>query len=192
MTTLPDESETCGNDRETLDWGRLLSDHAPWMRCVVLARIGEAQAVEEVLQEIAVAAVAQNAPVLDPARVGPWLYRLVLVHAVRYRRGQARKRNRLLNYRQRSDRNLAREDDGGSGDPLQLLLLEERRTLTAAALRRLPGRDAELLMLKYGEQWSYQRIAQYLEITADAVDSRMHRARERLRAELKQLAQDQT
>jgi RNA polymerase sigma-70 factor (ECF subfamily) len=141
--------------------------------------------VDEVLQEIALAAVAQRSPLLDRALVGPWLYRLVVVHAFRYRRSQARQRNRLRVYQQRW---VARDGegvtDGGNANPLQLLLRSERRELTAEALRQLPPRDAEILMLKYGERWSYSRIAEYLGIRITSVESRLHRARERLRAAL--------
>lgn len=175
---------------EPHDWSRLLADNRPWMRCVALARLGEAQAVDEVLQEIAVAAVEQKSPLLDTTRVGPWLYRLVLVHSLRHRRSMARQRTLLRRYQEYSTGSRPGEGDDGAGDPLQMLLRSERQALTAQAVRRLPGRDAEILMLKYGEQWSYQRIAEYLGISADAVDSRMHRARQRLRTEIQKLNRD--
>ena len=51
-------------------------------------------------------------------------------------------------------------------------------------MARLAGRDAEVLLLKYGERWSYRQIAERLGITEKAVDTRLVRARERLRQEL--------
>jgi RNA polymerase sigma-70 factor (ECF subfamily) len=63
-------------------------------------------------------------------------------------------------------------------------LAEERRKLVRAALARLPGRDAEILMLKYTENWSYHQIASHLGIGHSAVEARLHRARARMRAEL--------
>ena len=53
-----------------------------------------------------------------------------------------------------------------------------------AAMSRLPKRDAEILMLKYNEDWSYQAIAEHLGISHSAVEARLHRARQRLRTEL--------
>jgi len=47
-----------GNPTETaaLDWQALLAEHDRWLRTVVYARVGEPQAVEEVMQEVALAA----------------------------------------------------------------------------------------------------------------------------------------
>jgi RNA polymerase sigma-70 factor (ECF subfamily) len=41
-----------------------------------------------------------------------------------------------------------------------------------------------MLLLKYTEDWSYQQIADHLGMTHDAVESRLHRARAKLRSEL--------
>jgi RNA polymerase sigma factor (sigma-70 family) len=54
------------------------------------------------------------------------------------------------------------------------------------------GRDAEILMLKYHERWSYRQIAAVLEISESAVDARVFRARERLRRELARHFQDES
>ena len=59
-----------------IDWGRWLSEHEAWLRRVILARTGEPQAVEEVWQQVALAAVEQRWPLTDPAKVAPWLHRL--------------------------------------------------------------------------------------------------------------------
>jgi RNA polymerase sigma-70 factor (ECF subfamily) len=59
--------------------------------------------------------------------------------------------------------------------------------LTRQALLSLEGRDAEILLLKYGERWSYRQIVERLGITDKAVDCRLLRARERLRNELSRL-----
>ena len=70
----------------SIDWGATLAEHDSWLRTAVLARLGERQAVDEVMQEVALAAVAQRAPLKDPARVGAWLYRLALRIVLLYRR----------------------------------------------------------------------------------------------------------
>jgi RNA polymerase sigma factor CnrH len=45
----------------------------------------------------------------------------------------------------------------------------------------LPARDVEILLLKYTENWSYRDLAEHLGLTPGAVESRLHRARKRLR-----------
>jgi len=79
------------------------------------------------------------------------------------------------------------EADSRTPDALDWLLLDERRQLVRQALRRLPPRDAEILLLKYTEDWSYHQIAAHLGIGHSAVEARLHRAREKLRNELSAL-----
>ena len=71
-----------------------------------------------------------------------------------------------------------------SSDPLDWLLADERRRLIRRALERLPERDAEILLLKYTENWSYHQIATNLGVSHSAVEARLHRARGRMRQEL--------
>ena len=56
--------------------------------------------------------------------------------------------------------------------------------LIREALGRLPARDAEVLLLKYTENWSCRDLAEHLGQTEAAIESRLHRARRRLRDEL--------
>jgi RNA polymerase sigma-70 factor, ECF subfamily len=162
-----------------LDWVRSLDDHEAWLRRVILARTNEPQAVDEVWQQVALAAVEQRWPLTDPSKVGPWLHRLAVIAAARYCRQQGRRRRALAGWagvqRLAADR---------LPDPLGWLMREERLELTRQALTQLEGRDAEILLLKYGERWGYRQIAEHLGITEKAVDCRLLRARERLRREL--------
>jgi RNA polymerase sigma-70 factor (ECF subfamily) len=74
-----------------------------------------------------------------------------------------------------------------SVDPLEWLLADERKRMIQEAVDSLPGRDAEVLLLKYLENWRYREIAEHLGLTEKAVEARLHRARSRLRKRLKQL-----
>ncbi|HID22193.1 MAG TPA: sigma-70 family RNA polymerase sigma factor, partial [Planctomycetaceae bacterium] len=71
-----------------------------------------------------------------------------------------------------------------TGDPLNRLLASERSELLRQALERLTRREREMLLLKYTEDWSYRELAEHLGISEAAVESRLHRARQRLREEL--------
>lgn len=163
-----------------IDWHTALAEHDRWLRTVVLARLGERQAVDEVMQEIALAAVAQKAPIDDPAKVAPWLYRLAVLQTLLYRRKTGRGRKLVDRYAERVRPSVADEQ----GDPLAWLLADEQRRLVREALAKLPPRDAEILLLKYSENWSYREIAARLGIGESAVEARLHRARAKLRASL--------
>jgi RNA polymerase sigma-70 factor (ECF subfamily) len=170
-----------------IDWQDVLAQHRSWLRTVVLARVREPQAVEEVLQEVALAAVKQQAPLADAGKVAPWLYRLAVLQALLYRRRCGRRRRLVDRYAERIQ---LRGECGYSPppDPLSWLIAEERRGLVRRALAQLTGRDAEILLLKYTEGWNYSQVAAHLGISHAAVEARLHRARGRLRQELAALS----
>jgi len=178
--TLPHPSPTGGplrvSERHVANWGLCLATHGPWLRTVILARTGEMQAVEEVLQQVALAAVEQKSPLSDPTKVAPWLHRIAVVQSARYRRKRGRDRRAM---RQVAEN--VQQPNSLTKDPLSWLLLKERHEQTRIAVGQLPGADAEILLLKYGEGWSYRRIAERLGITEKAVEARLTRARARLR-----------
>ncbi len=182
-TTLPFRSNepTAPAAGTEIDWAAELARHDRWLRTIVLARLAERQAVEEVMQEVALAAVGQRAPLHDPTRVAAWLYRLAVRQALLYRRRRGRQRKLLDGF---AGNHAARQGASEVRDPLDWLLQDERRALVRAALERLSGRDAEILLLKYTENWSYRELAAHLGISESAVETRLHRARERLRAAL--------
>jgi len=167
--------------RPKIDWQAVLAKHDRWLRTVVCARVGEPQAIDEVMQEVALAAVRQKAPIAEEAKVAPWLYRLAVVQSLLYRRKQGRRRKLTDRYAQRYR---PTEADAREVDPLEWLLAEERRGQVRRAMARLPKRDAEMLLLKYTEDWSYRDLAEHLGISQSAVEARLHRARRRLRTEL--------
>jgi RNA polymerase sigma-70 factor (ECF subfamily) len=164
-----------------IDWCAALAMHDRWLRTVVFARVGESQVVDEVMQEVSLAAVRQKAPLQDATKVAPWLYRLAVTQSLLYRRKQGRRRKLVDSYARRFQ---PTEEDLRQSDPLGWLLADERRRLVRKALARLPQRDSEILLLKYTEDWSYRELARHLGITEGAVEARLHRARGRLRDEL--------
>jgi RNA polymerase sigma-70 factor (ECF subfamily) len=170
-----------GAGAASIDWPSALAEHDRWLRTVVCARLGEPQAIDEVMQEVSLAAVRQRAPLSDPAKLAPWLYRLAVRHTLLYRRKQGRKRKLIDRYAQRYRPS---EADNRQADPLDWLLAEERRAEVREAMSSLSKRDAEILMLKYTEDWSYKALAEHLGISESAVETRLHRSRQRLRDKL--------
>ncbi|MGB9690369.1 sigma-70 family RNA polymerase sigma factor [Thermogutta sp.] len=167
-----------------VDWEAALAQHERWLRAVIFARVREPHAVDEVMQEVALSAVRQKAPLQDPGKVAPWLYRLAVLSALMYRRKLGRRRKWLKRYGDQK-----RNDAPAEPNPLDWLLAAERDEILHTALRALPAKDAEILLLKYGQDWSYQEISDHLGISFSAVQTRLHRARHRLREELRRLSQ---
>jgi RNA polymerase sigma-70 factor (ECF subfamily) len=181
MKPDPRRRSTAVSETVGIDWPRVLAEHDRWLRTIVAVRVGEPQAIDEVMQEVALAAVRQHAPLADKEKVAPWLYRLAVRQTLLYRRKQGRRRKLIDRVAQR---NQPSEADNRDPDPLAWLLAEERRGLVRHAMTRLGRRDAEILMLKYIEEWSYRELAEHLGVSESAVEARLHRARQRLRNEL--------
>lgn len=158
-----------------------LPEHEAWLRTTLLARLGNRDEVEEVMQEVAVAAANQSAKSEPVDRVGPWLYRVALRQMMLLRRKAGRRRKLIQGVAQAK---LPTEEDGSARSPLEFLMAEERREELRRAMVTLTERDRQLLMLKYVDGLSYGEIAQRVGVTASAVQSRLHRARGLLRKRL--------
>ncbi len=169
---------------QTMDWPRVLGEHRRWLATVLRARGVEFGAVEEVMQEVQAEALRSVDRLRDADKVAPWLYRIAVTCALQYRRRLGRTRRLMERY--------AREAEVPSSssepDPLDWLLAEEQQRIVRDALTGLPSRDAEMMLLKYTEDWSYRQLAEHLGLTTSAVESRLHRAREKMRRSLAQLA----
>ncbi|MFW5693117.1 MAG: RNA polymerase sigma factor [Thermoguttaceae bacterium] len=181
MSTPEERQERTRRADSRIDWAAELARHERWLRTVIAARLGEPQAIDEVLQEVAVAAVEQKAPIEDRKKIAPWLYRLAVTQSLLYRRKMGRKRKLTDRY---AERFRPTEHDTRETDPLGWLLAEERRAQVRQAMERLPKRDSEILMLKYTEDWSYKDLAEHLGVSESAIEARLHRARKRLRNQL--------
>ncbi|WP_169979515.1 RNA polymerase sigma factor [Tautonia rosea] len=182
MAAPPPSSLTIGSASgpEPLDWSAVLAEHGRWLRTVIRARLGEPQGVEEVLQEVSLAAIAQRSPVSDSSRIGAWLYGLAVRQALLYRRSQGRRRKLNARYAEVTQA----DSPAGHPDPLDWLMATERDGLIRRAVDELSPKDRELLLLKYTEDWSCRQLADRLGLSESAVEARLHRARARLRTKL--------
>ncbi len=163
------------------DWSAELARHQRWLRAVVIARCGEPQAADEIMQEIAIAALRQQAPLRDAEKVAPWLYQVAVRQSLMYRRRHGRRRIREQKYAENIGTDASRPT---SPNPLEWLIAAERQELIRQGIARLRPKEAEILLLKYTAEWNYGQIADHLGISPSAVESRLHRARQRLRREM--------
>ena len=165
-----------------------IARHDGWLRTVLFARLADPQAVDEVMQEVALAAVRSERRPDTGGRLSRWLYRVALRQVLLYRRRQRREERRVKAWAERRPH----ESSSEPVDPLDWLLAAERSQMVREGLGRLGQRDRELLLLKYGEGWTHRVMAERLGLKVSAVEARLHRARKRLREELSQLAMDGT
>ena len=173
-----------------------------WLRTVALARLRDRDAVEEVLQNTAVAAMDAQRRGISVQRPESWLYRVLVRQCLLHRRRLGRRRQLTQRFKQHAVTSSAQVENGegrdihaavtreSAVDPLRWLLADERRGMVREALQTLPTGDAEVLLLKHVENWTYRRIAEHLGVSQSTVESRLFRARRRLRIRLKEIFDD--
>lgn len=160
-------------------WQDVLAADRRWLGTIIFARVGDRHAVDEVLQETALAA-SRNCQPVDASGISKWLYRVAVRQSLLYRRRTARLHRRTLAF---ADSEPRRADP----DPETLVIAAEQRDLVQLAIAALNHSDCEVLLLKYLEDWSCRQIAERLGVSETAVKSRLLRARNALRTELLRL-----
>lgn len=170
---------------ETSDWPAVMQANRGWLSSVVFARVRDREAVEEVLQETALAASKQVNFDNDNNGVFRWLYRVAIRQAILYLRRKTRSDRRIHEAGKLNDSSTANR--AIAENPLRILIATENQQLVHQAMENLGAKDREILMLKYYDGWSCSDAAERLGVSASAIKSRLLRARRNLRVELLRL-----
>lgn len=165
---------------EQIDWGKAIDRHRRWLSTVIHSRLADHQAAEDVLQEVALAAITQRSRPEDPAKIAPWLYRIALRKVINHHRSNGRRKKLLVG-----------AADAGKGSELsdspcpgEWMMKLESDKVVANAIQKLSSPDRQILLLKYTEGWGYQDLADHLGISIKTVEYRLLKARKALRAKL--------
>ncbi len=136
-------------------------------------------AADDLAQEIFIKAYFSLPRFKARSEFGTWLYRIAVNHAKDHLR-KIRSRSRDVSIEDIGEQRLAPVDK--SQEDVQTT--EERRALVLAALERLPDKYQIILTLRDIEGMSYEDISRILDLSPGTVDSRLHRARQKLRQRL--------
>ena len=166
--TFPVMSDVSGNSQPEADWSFELGRHSRWLRSVLLARSGDPGAVEELFQEVSLAAVRRGDSLRDASKTGSWLYRIAVRQALLHRSKLGRRRRNIPSAAADVDQIC----ESAQPDPLDWLLADERTRMIRQAIDALSPKEAELLILKYTENWSYRDLAEHLDTTEGAAEFR--------------------
>ena len=136
--------------------------------------LGDTSAAEEVVQEAFIAVHAAWRRLRDADKAVPYLRRAVLNRS-----------RSILRHRMVVDRHMpAREPDMPSAEQGAITQLE--RSAVIEALRSLPARQREALVLKFYLGLSEEEVAAAMKISTGAVKSHTSRGKAALRAALEQ------
>jgi RNA polymerase sigma-70 factor (ECF subfamily) len=133
-------------------------------------------AADDLAQEVFIKAYYSLPRFKARSEFGTWLYRIAVNHAKDYLR-KNRSRQKDVSIEDIGENRLA----AAEGNREDIRSGEERRAMVLAAVGRLPEKYRVVLTLRDIEGMSYEDIARILALSPGTVDSRLHRARQRLR-----------
>ncbi len=136
-------------------------------------------AADDLAQEVFIKAYFSLPRFKARSEFGTWLYRIAVNNAKDYLR-KNRSRLRDVSIEDVGEQRLASDEKSHEDVRSE----EERRALVLAALERLPEKYRVILTLRDIEGMSYEDIARILDLSPGTVDSRLHRARQKLRQRL--------
>lgn len=140
---------------------------------------GDRHLAEDVAQEAFLQAYVDLGKLREVAAFPGWFRRIVHKHCDRFRR-----RQRLHLVPLDTNRWQARVEPPTDG-----LEAKDRRRMLADAMRRLPDDEREVVSLHYLGQHTQAEVAAFLEVPVTTVNNRMHSARQHLRQELLDMAE---
>ena len=143
------------------------------VRSVALAILRDRSDAEDAAQEAYLRAFRRASSYRGEGPVGAWLCRIA-VRAAHDALRRAGRQRRLLEVARPPD---DPDDRAGSAEPEEDL---RRRTEVESALRRLPDDEREALVLKEVVGMTYREISESCGVPLGTVQSRIHRARQRL------------
>ncbi|MGB7295004.1 MAG: sigma-70 family RNA polymerase sigma factor [Candidatus Aminicenantales bacterium] len=136
-------------------------------------------AADDLAQEVFIKAYFSLPRFKARSEFGTWLYRIAVNHAKDYLR-KNRNRQKDVSIEDIGEHRLAAAEKSQE----DLRSQEERRAMVLAAVERLPEKYRVVLTLRDIEGMSYEDIARILDLSPGTVDSRLHRARQKMRQRL--------
>ncbi len=159
-----------GGDGGALD--ELYARYGAGIFSFLVARLGNRQLAEEVLQDVMLAAWDSAARFRGESKVLTWLLRIA-----RNRSINAMRRRRLPQVPIQDSLDASADDTG----PLEKVVRRSERDLVRDAIQELPAGQREVLVLVFYHHLSSQEVAEVLGIAVGTVKSRLHRAKANLR-----------
>lgn len=150
----------------------LIMQHESWLRRVLMHRLGDADIVDDVFQEVG---LALSKCEQMPDSLQAWLYRVAVKQAYLAKRKLGRFR-KLVN----SAKAIIPNSDA-TPDPLTWLIGKERQQAVRVAFDELSELDRDVLMLKYSEGWTYRELTERMGVSVNAIEHRLLKAKSRLR-----------
>jgi RNA polymerase sigma factor (sigma-70 family) len=160
----------------------LIAEHAPQVTQLVRRLLGWPGDVDDVVQDVFVAALRGLARFDGRSTLSTWLTRIAINCCRSHQRRMALRRWLPLR--------LLGEGPAAAADPAGELKEQDTQEQVRSAIRQLPARDREVIVLRYLEERSIDEIAGLCGSSTGAVEVRLSRARRKLEALLEPLIKE--
>ncbi len=186
MEQVTDEIEllrrSAAGDKEA--FGLLVERHQTLVYALVYSATGSIDRSEELAQETFLRAWANLRQLRDLARFRSWL--CTIARNLAARAGRDRSRDVLTAATSLEGATIAAREP----EPPEVLVSRERQEMVWSALRRVPVRYREPLVLFYSAGRSVREVAAELELSEHVVRQRLYQGRRLLNAEVSSLVED--
>lgn len=165
-------------------WARLLDNHQDSLRRLVSAKLqgqGES-AIDDVLQEVAIAAHKVEPSSIDATRVHSWLCQVASNKVNDHWRSVSRQQKLRDRFTEKND-----YPAETAASPSEWVMKLEQRSSITTALKSMQAEDRIILEKKYLHGHSYDEIAKSLNLTIKALEYRLTKARQKMRELLQDL-----
>lgn len=173
------------DEQEALDAARMLIQrYQTVIYATALRRVRQVDLAQDLTQETFLTALDNLANLREPDRLRAWLFGILRNHIREAARRRVRRPHSLDERVDDGERLLDRRN-GTSLEPAQPapgqnLEATELASMLREALRTIPERYRDILILRYLQGWSVPDIAETLNCTIAAVEVTLHRARKAL------------
>ncbi|MHC4517140.1 MAG: RNA polymerase sigma factor [Planctomycetota bacterium] len=173
----------CRGENSAFD--RIVERHAADIAALANRLLGWPQDVDDVVQDVFVAAFRGLRDFRGDCRLRTWLFTITVNRCRHYRR-------RYL----RHARGIRRDGTAPSlclSEDAQIVAIDaERFSRVRKAVRALPAKYREVVVLRYLQGLETAEICRLLGITTNALNVRLNRARERLKSDLSELLEEES
>ncbi len=150
----------------------LLGQNLDWLKGLVYGIVGDADDVDDVMQDICVRLIDKIDTLREPERFRPWLAVLAKRLALSYRR---RKKQRPILIS--SEELACQHSDENGGRFIEEIEQAEQYHKILEAVNALPDKYREVFMMAYTGELTYRQIADILDVPITTVQIRLVRAR---------------
>ncbi len=166
-------------------FGQLVTRYQDRLYNTVVHVVGSSDAAYDVVQDAFVQAYVKLDKFERASAFYTWLYRIAVNLAISRRR-----REKPMTSVDQVREVLGQEPTDGADPPAAQLEQRERACQVHQALAALSEEHRTILTLREMEDFSYEQIAEILDLPVGTIRSRLHRARMQLREQLKGVIQE--